>query len=129
MAASRELKDLVLDYVSVLLDGIAQTVACNRLHTIEQRCCRWLLARSDSAGIAAIPLTHADLALALGVRRPGLTAVLGRLQRAGLVALHRGGIAIRDRARLEATACECYQIVRDSHFGMARRADDLTRPD
>jgi CRP-like cAMP-binding protein len=129
MAASCRLRRALLRHVAETFRRMAQAVACNRLHTIEQRCCRWLLARSDSAGIAAIPLTHADLALALGVRRPGLTAVLGRLQRAGLVALHRGGIAIRDRARLEATACECYQIVRDSHFGMARRADDLTRPD
>jgi CRP-like cAMP-binding protein len=118
MAASRELKDLVLDYVSVLLDGIAQTVACNRLHTIEQRCCRWLLARSDSTGTETIPLTHADLALWLGVRRPGLTSALGRLQRTGLIAQHRGGITVLDRPRLEATACECYEFGRDSHLRM-----------
>jgi CRP-like cAMP-binding protein len=128
IAANKDLQTLLMDYASVLLDDIAQTVACNRLHTIEQRCCRWLVARSDSTGTQTIPLTHADLALWLGVRRPGLTTALGRLQRAGLIAQHRGGVTILNRLRLEATACECYHFVRDNHLRMLGRAYDLPDP-
>jgi CRP-like cAMP-binding protein len=115
MAACPGLNDLVLDYVTAMMNHMAQAAACNRLHTVEQRCCRWLLASADNSDGDVVAFTHETLAMRLGVRRPGLTTTLGRLQRAGLIAQHRGGITIIDRPGLLATACECYETVREHY--------------
>jgi CRP-like cAMP-binding protein len=93
----------------------SQTAACNRLHSLEQRCARWLLNASDRIGSDTMPMTHEFLSSLLGVRRPGVTATAGELQRSGLIRYHRGRLTIVDREGLQATACECYLFDRE-HF-------------
>ena len=93
----------------------AQSAGCNRLHPVEERCARWLLLTQDRAGAATFPLTHEFLGYMLGVRRASVTLAAGALQRAGLIAYHRGVITVLDRPGLEAAACECYAIIR-GHF-------------
>lgn len=94
---------------------MSQAVACNGLHTVEQRCCRWLLMTHDRAQTDEFILTHEFLSHMLGVRRVSVTLVLKPLQDAGLIRNHRGRITVLDRKRLEARACECYQTVRDEY--------------
>jgi CRP-like cAMP-binding protein len=115
IGGSGEAQDLLLRYASFLTCQMAQQAACNALHRIEQRCCRWLIAGSDRLGTDLLPLTHEYLALVLGVRRPGLTTILGRLQKAGLLRQHRGRIELADHAAIEARACECYAAVRSQY--------------
>jgi CRP-like cAMP-binding protein len=79
---------------------------------------RWLLTVDDLVGNTEIPLTHEELATMLGVRRPTVTLVLGKLQRAGLIRERRGRIVIEDRAGLEAATCECYRLMRDEQRRM-----------
>lgn len=99
-------------YTCEYLSQVAQTAACNRLHGIEQRCARWLLMTHDRVERApVIRLTHAYLAVMLGVWRPSATAAVGVLQKAGIVESRRGTIRVLDRARLEAASCECYETV------------------
>ena len=98
-----------------MLTQIAQSVACNRLHVVEQRMCRWLLITHDRTGADSFPLTQDFLSQMLGVRRPSVTVVAGALQRAGIIEYHRGRLTIRDRGRLEAASCECYGIVREEY--------------
>jgi CRP-like cAMP-binding protein len=112
MAASCRLRRALLRHVAETFRRMAQAVACNRLHTIEQRCARWLLESSSQVLTEVLPLTHEQLALVLGVRRPGLTACLGRFHAMGLIRQHRGGIAVIDRSALAAIACECYDALR-----------------
>lgn len=100
---------LVLRCTTEFLNLSAQTAACNRLHTIEQRCARWLLMAYDRSQGDVIPMTHDFFASMLGVRRAGVTETVGELQRSGLIRNSRGQITIIDRNRLEATACECYR--------------------
>jgi CRP-like cAMP-binding protein len=99
-----------LRYVAALLDLSAQTAACNRLHSIEQRCARWFLMARDRTDADVMPMTHEFLASMLGVRRAGITETTGELQRSGLIRNHRGEVTILDRDGLEAAACECYGL-------------------
>jgi CRP-like cAMP-binding protein len=108
IAVDKRLQDALLQHLAASLRRMAQAVACNRLHTIEQRCARWLLESSERARSVLLPLTHEQLALILGVRRPGLTACLGRLHALGLIRQHRGCMTIVDRNALAVVACECY---------------------
>jgi len=108
MERSHALADLVRKRSGLFLGELAQTAACNRLHSLEQRCCRWLLMAHECAGTETFPLTHEFLALMLGVQRSGLSIVAGTLQREGLIRYTRGRVTIVDRASLEKEACECY---------------------
>jgi CRP-like cAMP-binding protein len=100
-------------YDQALMTQMAYSVACNRLHSVEERMCRWLLMSQDRMGTDQFALTQEFLAQMLGVRRPSVTVAAGVLQRAGLIVYGRGRVTILDRARLEAASCECYQAVRD----------------
>jgi CRP-like cAMP-binding protein len=92
---------------------LAQSVACNRLHTLEQRACRWLLMTHDRMQGDTFKLTHEAFALILGARRSSVTSIATGLQRAGTIAYRHGTIAIKERSNLESAACECYPMIRD----------------
>ncbi len=102
-------------YQQAVLFQISQCVACNGLHMIAQRCCRWLLMTHDRVEGDELALTHEFLSYMLGVRRSSVTEVLQALQKQELIGLRQGKITIRDRAGLEQLACECYQTVRDEY--------------
>jgi CRP-like cAMP-binding protein len=104
----KSLRDLMHEYVRFGLSEVARHIACNRLHHLNQRCCRWLLIAHDHALSDEFPLTHEDLALMLGYQRAGVSIAMAALAKAGLIAHRRGKVTIRDRAALEAAACECY---------------------
>lgn len=122
MDRSDELTELVGKRASIFLGELAQTAACNRLHSLEQRCCRWLLLAHDCAGTETFALTHEFLALMLGVQRSGLSIVAGALQRAGFIRYTRGRVTIVDRAGLENEACECYSTSRTQLDHLLARA-------
>lgn len=90
----------------------AQSVACNRLRTLEERCARWLLMTHDRVHGDSFELTHEFLALMLGVRRAGVSVAMGALQRAGMVRYSRGRVEVLDRPLLEEASCSCYHITR-----------------
>ena len=94
---------------------VSQSVACNGLHRLEQRCSRWLLMTRDRTSSDDLRLTHEYLAIMLGARRASVTEVLRPLQEAGLLRSHRGRISILDRAGLEARTCECYWVVKGEY--------------
>ena len=114
-ARSRPLRDLLTNYHSAFMAQISQSVACNGLHRLEQRCCRWLLMSRDRLGSDDIRLTHEYLAMMLGTRRASVTETLRPLQEASLVRSHRGWITILDAVGLEDRVCECYRVVRDEY--------------
>lgn len=112
---SPRVADLFARYSDALLAQMMQSAACNALHPIEQRCCRWLLSAHDRAGDHSFHLTQQALAEMLGVQRTTVTAVSSKLQAKRLIAYRRGAVEILDRAGLEKAACECYAAV-ESHF-------------
>lgn len=108
-----QLHNLLLRYTLALMNLISQSAACNRLHLVEARCCRWLLLCQDRVKSDSFLLTQEFLAQMLGVRRATVSGVAATLQEAGLIRYSRGKITICDRRRLEASSCECYRIVKD----------------
>ena len=110
--ASPRLRDLLQRYTESLLMQTFQSVACNAVHAVEARCCRWLLSTQDRVGQKDLPLTHEFLAEMLGVQRSTVSLVVRALQTAGLIRQGRGVISVSDRAGLEESACECYGAIR-----------------
>ena len=102
-------------FILALVNQITQLALCNCLHPMEERCARWLLMCQDRVGADEFPVTHAYLSQMLGVRRASVTVTLGVLRRAGIIDYHQGILRVLDRATLEASACECYGIVREEY--------------
>ncbi len=120
---------LIQNYARYLLSQVAQTAACNRLHSVEERCCRWLLVAHDNALSDLFPLTQEFLATMLGTQRAGVSLAARMLKKAGLVDYSRGQVRILDRKGLEQGACECYRASRtelDALF--PGRRSGTTRP-
>jgi CRP-like cAMP-binding protein len=112
---SGKLRDLLLRYTHTLFTQVAQTAACNRLHSIEQRLARWLLLTQDRVNSDEFVLTQDFLSRMLGVRRAGVSVAASTLKQAALIDYRRGTIIVRDRKGLEKYSCECYGIVRDEY--------------
>jgi CRP-like cAMP-binding protein len=110
-----KLNEIVTRYEQAFIFQISQCVACNGLHVIVERCCRWLLMTHDRVEGDEMALTHEFLSYMLGVRRSSVTEVLQALQSQGLIRYGKGKICVLDRERLEDLACECYRCVRDEY--------------
>jgi CRP-like cAMP-binding protein len=117
---------LLLRYTQALITQIAQTVVCNRYHSIEQQLCRWLLLTLDRLSSGELLMTQELVASMLGVRRESITEAAGRLQLAGFIRYRRGHIAVLDRRGLEASSCECYAVVKTE---LKRLLTDVLRRD
>jgi CRP-like cAMP-binding protein len=110
LAKSPSMQVVMLRYVHALFNQVAQSAACNHFHSLEQRCCRWLLMTRDRMQSDEFLLTQEFLAMMLGVQRPGVSIAAGGLQRAGLITYKRGHVSILDAAGLKRLSCECYGI-------------------
>jgi len=109
------LAQLVHDFIYLQMVQMSQSVLCNRLHPVEARLARWLLASADRSESELLMLTQEFLAQMLGSRRSTVTVAAGVLQRQGMIDYKRGKIHIADRAKLESASCECYQIVKSAY--------------
>jgi CRP-like cAMP-binding protein len=112
-AGSEPVRNLCIRYNEVLLSQARVTAACNALHPIEARFCRWLLQSADRAASDTVELTQEFLAEMLGVRRTSVTEVASKVQAAGAIAYSRGVIKILDRRALMRMSCECYETLLD----------------
>ena len=109
---SGRIQEVLLRYIRAHIVQLSQSVACNSLHTVEQRAARWLLMAHDRAKRDRFGLTHHFVSEMLGVRRATVSVVARRLQNAGLIRCGRQSITITDRIGLEQATCECYRIIR-----------------
>jgi CRP-like cAMP-binding protein len=106
---------ILTKYLTAYLYQISQAVACNGVHSVRQRCSRWLLMTHDRVHSDDLRLTHEFLGVMLGVRRASVSEVLQPFQERALIRSERGLITILDRKGLEAEACECYRLVADEY--------------
>jgi CRP-like cAMP-binding protein len=111
VARGGELHSILNRYTQAHFTQVAQASACNRLHTMRQRCARWLLHTHDRVGRDEFPLTQRFLSQMLGVRRATVTEAARSLQQAGFINYVHGRVTVRDRRGLEDISCECYAIV------------------
>jgi CRP-like cAMP-binding protein len=107
-------------YLQAYVNMLGQLAACNRLHTVYERCARWLLMTRDRVDADQIPLTQEFLAMMLGTGQSGVAIAAATLQHAGFIKYARGTITILDRSGLENVVCECYQVARDQFDGLLR---------
>ena len=110
--SSRRADRLMQRYVAYSWRYANQTVACNALHSVEKRACRWLLHTHDRVGDGELVLTHEFLAEMLGAHRQTVSIVAATLQRGGLTQYRRGVVRVLERAELERASCECYAAAR-----------------
>lgn len=109
---SAHMQNLLVSYSETLLAQVMQTVACNSLHSIEERLCRWLLMMHDRAEGENLTYTHEFLARIMGVNRTSITLSAQSLQNKGLISYRRGMMQVVDRLGLEEATCECYLVVK-----------------
>lgn len=113
---SQELRRSLHSSIQGLLVQTAQTAACNRVHQIEERLCRWLLMCLDRMGTDYLTITHEFLGVMLGTSRSTVTLALGILESAGLISRTRGRIQVLNRKGLEEASCECYATVHGEYL-------------
>ena len=111
--SSEHVRDLFVSYSETLLSQVQQSVACNAMHSTEERMCRWLLMMHDRAEGESLTYTHEFLANMLGANRKSVTLAAQSMQTAGLISYRRGTIQVLDRPGLEKASCECYAVVKE----------------
>jgi len=109
------IRKVLASHEQFFVADIQQTAACNALHPVEARMCRWMLRMMDLVG-TDLPLTQDYLAAMIGARRSSVSDVAGRLQEAGIIGYARGHIRIENAERLRQTACECHEAVRQNYI-------------
>jgi CRP-like cAMP-binding protein len=110
MDRSSSMRGIMLRYAHAFFNQVAQSAACNHFHSVEQRCCRWLLMTHDRVQSDRFLLTQEFLGMMLGVRRTSVTAVAGILKRQKLIEYRRGQVTVLNRPGIEKLACECYAV-------------------
>jgi CRP-like cAMP-binding protein len=111
LARHGALEHVMQRYSQAFVASLMQCIACNALHTVSQRCCRWLLMVHDRVDGDEFVLTQQFIAIMLGTRRPTVNAVAMKLQRMGLIRYTHGRIQIQNRSGLESASCECYRSI------------------
>lgn len=117
---------LLLRFTMALLAQISQTAVCNRLHSLEQQLCRWLLLSHDRLDSDKLVMTHDLISNMLGVRREGVTLAAKKLLKKNLITNIRGTMTVVNRQGLESAVCECYQVVNDEYNRLLGRGISRT---
>ena len=117
---------LLLRYTQALMTQISQTAVCNRLHSIEQQLCRWLLLSHDRLDSDKLVMTHDLISNMLGVRREGITLAAQKLATQKLIINTRGTMTVIDRQGLESAVCECYKVVNEEYNRLLGRGISRT---
>lgn len=119
-------QELLLRFTQAILTQISQTAVCNRLHSIDQQLCRWLLLSHDRLQSDKLEMTHDLISNMLGVRREGITLAAKKLAARKLIVNQRGTVTVIDRKGLEAASCECYAIVNSEYNRLLGRGMSRT---
>ena len=119
-------QELLLRYTQALMTQISQTAVCNRLHSIEQQLCRWLLLSHDRLTSDKLVMTHDLISNMLGVRREGITLAAQKLAKRKLITNSRGTMTVTDRQGLESAVCECYKVVNEEYNRLLGRGMSRT---
>ncbi len=119
-------QELLLRYTQALMTQISQTAVCNRLHSIEQQLCRWLLLSHDRLDSDKLVMTHDLISNMLGVRREGITLAAQKLATRKLILNSRGTMTVIDRQGLEDAVCECYKVVNEEYNRLLGRGISRT---
>lgn len=115
---SGDFQDILMCFTQSLITQISQTAICNRLHSVDQQVCRWILMNNDHQQNAVFLVTHEQISNLLGVRRESVSLAMSHLEAAGVIRCARSKVTMLDRKGIEARACECYKVVKDQYDRM-----------
>lgn len=121
MQENEPFRDVLTQYSHALLIHSMRLTGCTGLHTLEQRCARWILTTLDRISADRFSITHEFLAMLLGASRPSVSIVIEDFQRRGILRVERGRVLMGDRERLLAVACDCYEVIRRNYEQVGRR--------
>jgi CRP-like cAMP-binding protein len=113
--SDKDVRDVMLKFMQAYIAQLSQNVACNRLHSIEQRLARWMLECRDRLKTDDISMTHEFIAEMLGVRRAGISEASALLQQQKLIMSNRGALRVIDSTGLKVASCECFQVILDEY--------------
>jgi CRP-like cAMP-binding protein len=122
MRENEPFRDVLTQYSHALLIHSMRMTGCTGLHTLEQRCSRWILSTLDRVSEDRFSITHEFPAMLLGVSRPSVSVVVEDFQRLGMLRLQRGRVLIGDRDRLASVSCDCYEVIRRNYEQVGRSA-------
>jgi CRP-like cAMP-binding protein len=120
MAENENFRDLLTQYSHALLIHSMRLTGCTGLHSLEQRCARWILTTLDRVSADRFSITHEFIAMLLGSSRPGVSTVVEHFERQGILKVERGSLVIGDRDRLLSTSCDCYAVIRKNYEQVGR---------
>ena len=120
MSENEHFRAVLTQYSHALLIHSLRMTACSALHSLPQRCARWILTTLDRVPLDRFSVTHEFLASLLGASRPSVSAVLEDYQRHGILDITRGQVSVVSRDRLLAVACECYAIIKTNYDQVGR---------
>jgi CRP-like cAMP-binding protein len=120
MRENEPFRDVLTQYSHALLIHSMRMTGCTGLHSLEQRCSRWILTTLDRVAEDRFSITHEFLAMLLGVSRPSVSVIVEDFQRQGMLKLQRGRVLIGDRSRLASVSCDCYEVIRRNYEQVGR---------
>src|SRR5688572_26514135 len=127
MAENEHFRDLLTQYSHALLIHSMRMTGCTGLHTLEQRCARWILTTLDRVPEDRFSITHEFLAMLLGASRPSVSVMIRDFQRDGMLRIESGRVLLGDRDRLRRVTCDCYEVIRHSYEQVGRGSLDSVR--
>jgi CRP-like cAMP-binding protein len=120
MQENEHFRDVLTQYSHALLVHSMRLTGCTGLHSLQQRCARWMLTTMDRVPQERFGVTHEFLAMLLGTRRPTVSALLETFQKKGILTIERGRVVVRDRVRLMAVSCDCYGVIKNTYEQVGR---------
>jgi CRP-like cAMP-binding protein len=128
IARNSQFREIIDSFCHGFLETMIQAVACNRLHSLEERCCRWLLSVHDRLGRARFELKVRLLARAMGAKNSEVAALVASLENDGLIVYDGSSITIRDSVELRRRACRCYDAMKRGYTLARVLAPPRTKP-
>jgi CRP-like cAMP-binding protein len=120
MRENEPFRDVLTQYSHALLIHSMRLTGCTGLHTLEQRCARWILTTLDRVTEGRFTITHEFLAMLLGTSRPSVSIVIEDFQHRGMLKVERGRVLIGDRTRLLSVSCDCYEVIKSNYEQVGR---------
>jgi CRP-like cAMP-binding protein len=120
MRENEPFRDVLTQYSHALLIHSMRLTGCTGLHSLEQRCARWILTTLDRVTADRFSITHEFLAMLLGASRPSVSLVIEDFQRRGMLREKRGRVLMGDRQKLQAVSCDCYEVIKASYEQVGR---------
>jgi CRP-like cAMP-binding protein len=120
MRENEHFRDILTQYSHALLIHSMRLTGCTGLHSVEQRCARWMLTTLDRVPTNRFSITHEFLAMLLGASRPTLSTIIETFARRGMVTVQRGQVTVADRQALLNASCDCYQVIKNSYAQVGR---------